>query len=110
WLNDGKPTPQARILVASLGDADNRGLNAADYDAELLNQWLTEFGATVVNPREIAFFDVALSLATMRYVSNLYMGRINPNNIDYGLSIEPKRVDLPNLVQKVAQSENPDSI
>lgn len=110
WLNDGKPTPQARMLVASLGDADNRGLNAADYDAELLNQWLREFGATVVNPREIAFFDVALSLATMRYVSNLYMGRINPNNIDYGLSVEPKRVDLPNLVQKVAQSENPDSI
>jgi len=107
WLNEGKPTPQAQALVASLGGADNKGLNAADYDAELLGKWLNELGATTANPREIASFDVALSLSAMRYVSNLYIGRINPNNIDYGLSIEPKRVDLPHLIQKIAQSPQP---
>jgi len=107
WLHGGKPTPQAQALVASLGEADNKGLSAADYDAEILGQWLGEIGATTANPRDIASFDVALSLSAMRYVSNLYLGRINPNNIDYGLSIEPKRVDLPNLIQKIAQSQQP---
>ncbi|HYE36056.1 L,D-transpeptidase family protein [Methylocaldum sp.] len=107
WLRAGKPTPQAQSLVASLGEADDKGLNATDYDAELLGKWLSELNATTANPREIASFDVALSLSAMRYVSNLYLGRINPHNIDYGLSIEPKRVDLPHLVQKIAQSQQP---
>ncbi|MGX2032218.1 L,D-transpeptidase family protein [Methylocaldum gracile] len=107
WLNEGRPTPQAETLVASLAEADSKGLNAADYDAELLGKWLSEFDTTAANPREVASFDVALSLVAMRYVSNLYVGRINPNNIDYGLNVEPKRVDLPNLIQKIAQSQQP---
>jgi murein L,D-transpeptidase YcbB/YkuD len=110
WLDEGKPTPQARELVESLAGANSKGLNAEDYDAELLGQWLSEFGERGANPREIASFDVALSLVAMRYVSNLYIGRINPNNIDYGLNIEPKRVDLPNLIQKIAQSPQPTAI
>jgi murein L,D-transpeptidase YcbB/YkuD len=110
WLDEGKPTPQARELVESLAAANSKGLNAEDYDAELLGQWLSEFGERGANPREIASFDVALSLVAMRYVSNLYIGRINPNNIDYGLNIEPKRVDLPNLIQKIAQSPQPTAI
>ncbi len=110
WLDEGKPTPQARELVESLAGASSKGLNAEDYDAELLSRWLSEFGERGANPREIASFDVALSLVAMRYVSNLYIGRINPNNIDYGLNIEPKRVDLPNLIQKIAQSPKPTAI
>ncbi|MGX2041293.1 L,D-transpeptidase family protein [Methylocaldum sp. MU1018] len=107
WLHAGKPTPQALALVASLGEADDKGLNAADYDAELLGKWSGELQAMTANPREIASFDVALSLSAMRYVSNLYLGRIDPHNINYGLSIESKRVDLPHLVQKIAQSPQP---
>ncbi|CAI8856983.1 L,D-transpeptidase family protein [Methylocaldum szegediense] len=110
WFNEGRPTPQAKELVQNLAGADSKGLNAEDYDAELLGQWLSEFGERGANPREIASADVALSLAAMRYVSNLYIGRINPNNINYGLNIEPKRVDLPNLIQKIAQSPQPTAI
>jgi murein L,D-transpeptidase YcbB/YkuD len=110
WLDEGRPTPQARELVESLAGADSKGLSAEDYDAELLGQWLSEFSERGANPREIASFDVALSLIAMRYVSNLYIGRINPNNIDYGLNVEPKRVDLPNLIQKIAQSPQPAAV
>lgn len=104
WFKDGQPTMQARAVAESIGTADERGLNAADYDAELLRDWLR---ATNWNPREMASFDVALNLSAMRYVSNLYLGRINPRNVDFGLSIEPKKLDLPNLIQKIAQSNAP---
>jgi murein L,D-transpeptidase YcbB/YkuD len=108
WIKDGKPTPQAIAMVASLAEADDKGLDSADYDAELLGKWLTAPElATAANPREIAAFDVALSLSAMRYVSNLYLGRVNPRHVEFGLSIEPKKVDLPNLVQKIAQSDRP---
>ncbi len=108
WIKDGKPTAQAQAMVASLAEADDKGLNSADYDAELLKQWLNapELSADS-NPRDIASFDLALSLDTMRYVSNLYVGRVNPRNVDFGLSIEPKKLDLPNLIQRIAQSGQP---
>jgi murein L,D-transpeptidase YcbB/YkuD len=108
WIKDGKPTRQAEAMIASLAEADGKGLNSADYDAELLRQWLAapELSASP-NPREAAWFDVAVSLSAMRYASSLYVGRVNPRNVHFGLSIEPKKLDLPGLLQNVAQSENP---
>lgn len=107
WVVEGQLTPQARAVVAHIISADDRGLNAGDYDAELLSRWSNELTS---NPKDIATFDVALSLSTLRYGSNLYLGRINPRRVDFGLNIEPKRVDLPNLVQKIAQIEQPTQI
>jgi murein L,D-transpeptidase YcbB/YkuD len=107
WVQEGKPTDQALAVIGSLAEADGKGLNSSDYDAELLQTWA---GALAPNPRDIAAFDIALSVSAMRYVSNLYVGRINPRNVNFGLNIEPKRVDLPNLVQKIAQSGQPTAI
>jgi murein L,D-transpeptidase YcbB/YkuD len=108
WIRDGQPTPQAAAMVASLAEADDKGLDAADYDAELLRNWLAAPEiAHAANPHDIAAFDVALSLSAMRYVSNLYLGRVNPRSVDFGFSTESRKVDLPSLIQKIAQSERP---
>lgn len=107
WVREGQATPQARAVMAHLTSADSRGLNSADYDAELLTRWSSEL---TPNPRDITSFDVALSLCALRYSSNLYLGRINPRRVDFGLNIEPKRIDLPNLIQKIAQSDQPAGI
>jgi murein L,D-transpeptidase YcbB/YkuD len=107
WVQVGKPTSQAQAMIASLAEADAQGLHAADYDAKLLKTWATEIAQ---NPRDIASFDVALSLSAMRYISNLYIGRVNPRSVNFGLNIEPKKVDWPNLLQKIAQSEQPTTI
>jgi murein L,D-transpeptidase YcbB/YkuD len=42
----------------------------------------------------VARFDVALSVCTMRYVSDLRIGRINPKHFKFGLSVEQKKYDL----------------
>jgi murein L,D-transpeptidase YcbB/YkuD len=111
WIKDGKPSSQAAAVVASLAEADDKGLDSADYDAELLRKWLASPDWTnAADPREVAAFDVALSLSAMRYISSLYLGRVNPRHVDFGLSIEPKKVDLPNLVQKIAQSDHPKAL
>lgn len=107
WVKEGKPTQQAITLIASLDEADDKGLNSADYDADLLRRWLDAPELRAANPQEVASFDVALSLSGMRYLSNLYLGRINPRKVEFKLDIEPKKVDLPNLVQKIAQSDRP---
>src|SRR4051812_22912807 len=33
WLRDGKPTPQATAAIAALATANDKGLDARDYDA-----------------------------------------------------------------------------
>ena len=42
----------------------------------------------------MARFDVALTVCTMRYVSDLHIGRINPQHFKFGLSVEQKKYDL----------------
>ncbi|MGZ8218090.1 L,D-transpeptidase family protein [Methylomagnum sp.] len=111
WVKEGYPTAQAVAMIESLAEADDQGLSAADYDAEPLRKWLAAPELVITpTPREIASFDTALSLSAMRYLSNLYLGRVNPRNANFGLSIEPKKVDLPNLVQKIAQSDSPKAL
>ena len=39
-------------------------------------------------------FDVALTVCTMRYVSDLRIGQINPQHFKFGLSVEQKKYDL----------------
>jgi murein L,D-transpeptidase YcbB/YkuD len=112
WLHDDKPTNQARTVVANLASADDKGLNSSDYDAELLGKWLNSINASssAPSPQELASFDSALSIALMRYASNLYKGRINPKRVNFALDIEPKNEDLPALLRKIATSANPDKL
>lgn len=110
WVREGKPTPQAKAMIESLKGADDRGLNSEDYDADLLSTWLAAPGLKSFDPSEIADFDVALSIAATRYVSNLYLGRINPRTVGFGLNVEPKRLDVPKRVRELTQSAHPKTI
>lgn len=111
WLQEDKPTHQAKLAIANLASADAKGLNSTDYDADLLSKWLNSInGAANPSPQELASFDSALSISLMRYASNLYKGRINPKHVNFALEIEPKNEDLPALIRKIATSNNPDKL
>jgi murein L,D-transpeptidase YcbB/YkuD len=110
WFREGKPTPQAKAMIESLKGADDRGLNAEDYDADLLSTWMAAPALKSSAPAEVADFDVALSIAATRYVSNLYLGRINPRAVGFGLNVEPKRLDVPKRVRDLTQSADPKTI
>jgi L,D-transpeptidase YcbB len=111
WTLNGKATTQAKSMIASLGAAYNRGLNSEDYDAPLLGKWLEEIDReSSAQPQTLASFDVALSLMSMRYASNVYVGRINPRHVNFGLDIEPKKLDLPALIKQLTASNDPDAI
>lgn len=108
WTQGDKPTAQAKQVIAQLASADEKGLNAEDYDAALLNKWAAELAnQATANPNDLANFEVGLSLNLMRYSSNLYKGRINPRQVNFNLDIEPKKEDLPALLVKIAKSDKP---
>ena len=74
-------------------DAGTKGLNPEDYDA---SRWEERIRALSGSSSDLAVarFDVALTVCTMRYVSDLRIGRINPQHFKFGLSVEQKKYDL----------------
>jgi murein L,D-transpeptidase YcbB/YkuD len=111
WSKGGKPTPQAKAVIAELARADAKGLNASDYDAAPLGEWRRALeSAAAPNPQDLASFDMALSVSAMRYAANLYMGRVNPRHMNFGLDIEPKKPNLPETLRKLAGSGDPKAV
>jgi len=108
WVCDGAPTAQAAAVVAVLANADADGLDAADYDAALFateGEQLRTAGEP--SAERVARFDVALTVALMRYISDSSAGRVNPRLLGYQLDFEPKKIDLPALVLELSRSDNP---
>ncbi|QSA95655.1 murein L,D-transpeptidase [Methylococcus sp. EFPC2] len=111
WTRDGQAIPQVASVLTALDGARAQGFDPADYDAETLRHWAHDFAPdTKPHPQNVASFDVALSLSVMRYASNLYLGRINPRHVNFGLDIEPKKQDLPALIKRIADSSSPEEI
>ena len=95
WVRESQPTRQARRLIEILKQADNKGLNADDYDA---NQWDARL-QELNDPVHVARFDAALSVCIMRYISDLRIGRINPRHFSFGINVERKKYDLAEFVR-----------
>jgi L,D-transpeptidase YcbB len=99
WIHDGQPTTQALELIQILQDADREGLQAEDYDASRWADRLT----LLKSPHEAADearFDAALTVCVMRYVSDLHIGRVNPQSLGFEFDVSSKKLDLPHFVRE----------
>jgi murein L,D-transpeptidase YcbB/YkuD len=93
WVQGAQPIPQALSLIELFKDAGKKGLNPEDYDASRWEERIHALQGSSGGPA-LARFDVALTVCTMRYVSDLHIGRINPQHFKFGLSVEQKKYDL----------------
>lgn len=99
WLDDDDPTDSANEAIALLRDAGLHGLDARDYDADLLTseaERLDENRRSAADAR--ARFDVALSVAVLRYLSDVHIGRVNPRTVEFGYDVTPRKLDLASVV------------
>ena len=95
WLAGARPTPQAAEAIAALEEAGARGLDPADYDSERLELARRALGAREpAPPGELARFEAALSVALLRYLTHLHVGRLDPQSVTFGLDAERHRIDL----------------
>jgi len=93
WVHGSQPLPPALALIEQFRDAGKNGLDPEDYDASLWEERIRALQGSS-SGTAVARFDVALTVSTMRYVSALRIGRINPKHFDFGLSVEHKKYDL----------------
>ena len=107
WVDDHQATPQAIALAKLFALSGSKGLHPDDYDASLWPARLS--GLANANDRQVAEFDTAMTVAAMRYVSDLHIGRVNPHHFDFGVNVQTKKYDLAHfLVQQVVAAGNMD--
>lgn len=91
WLQGTKPSPQAVALIDLFRNAWKKGLEPEDYDA---SRWESRLQSLQSAGSDGAASDLALTVSAMRYISDLRIGRINPQHFKFGLSVEHKKYDL----------------
>jgi murein L,D-transpeptidase YcbB/YkuD len=107
WVREGQPTPQALAVISALEDGQKKGLNPEDYDASQWPARVVALKAGSANADTVAQFDAALTISAMRYLSNLRIGRLNPKPLAFGIDLDQKHYDLPQLlVQRILAASN----
>jgi murein L,D-transpeptidase YcbB/YkuD len=109
WVNGDQPTAQALGMIRAFEASAKKGLNPADYDAGRWSERVDALKGSTDEKR--AEFDAALTFATMRYISDLHIGRVNPKHFKFGIDVQLKKYDLPGFVtQKVVNASDLQSV
>jgi murein L,D-transpeptidase YcbB/YkuD len=96
WISNDGPTQQATSLIEILRASRLKGLNPSDYEAESLAMKSASLkGASALAQ---ASFDATLTQSTMRYVSDLRIGRVNPKHLQVDIDVQAKRYDLSTFI------------
>ena len=78
WTEDGLPTAVSRAVIEALIASASKGLDPEDYDGPRWSSRVLELQKQGASPRDLARFDLSLTISTMRYVSDLCAGKVNP--------------------------------
>jgi len=96
WVQQNKPSAAALSILELFKNAWKKGLDPEDYDA---SRWEARLRELRSSADAVATFDVAFTVCTMRYVSALRIGRIDPQHFKFGLDTQNKKYDLPEFLR-----------
>jgi murein L,D-transpeptidase YcbB/YkuD len=101
WVQNGKASTHAVSMILLFQQASAKGLNPEDYDAPRWDARLAKLQPTAPKPSDtdLAHIDLALTVSAMRYISDLHIGRVNPQHFKFGLTVGPKKYDLADEVR-----------
>ena len=110
WIRDRKPTPQAQAMIVLFLQSDHKGLVPEDYDASRWSGRLQTLQGPA-NDKDLADFDVAMSVSAMRYIRALHVGRVNPKTLGRQLDVSSRKYDLGEFVyEKVISANDPAAV
>jgi murein L,D-transpeptidase YcbB/YkuD len=107
WSAAGRPTTVAIALIQELRRAADRGLDPDDYPGNVLADRVDRLTAPArADAGQWALFDASLSLAAIRFLSDLHYGRIDPATVGHNLTVERLKLDLPAALVHLATAAN----
>lgn len=100
WTRDGKPTAAARGFIQAFADSATKGLDPEDYDS---SRWTARIQSLSSGHQDaVAKFDVAMTVTVMRFISDLRIGRVNPQHFNFGINAAEKKYNLAEYVSDKA--------
>jgi len=107
WSDGDKPSTAALVLLQELRHASDRGLDPEDYPGNRLAYLLIDLiDSGHPGVEQWALFDASLSLAGLRFLSDLHYGRIDPASVGHNLTVERIRLDIPTTLAHLATAVN----
>ena len=106
WSRDGHLTTQAQAVIHELQQADSYGLERRDYAAERLRNLAESPAGTEADAGRWARFDVQLSGAALRFLSDLHYGRVKPAAAGFNLQGTREPMDLPAALTGLAAASD----
>jgi murein L,D-transpeptidase YcbB/YkuD len=105
WLRDLKPTAQADAFIHAFQDAGAKGINPDDYDAwrwpareQQIAKMAASHDTSDAAKDAVAQFDTAMTICVMRYISDLRIGRVNPQHFNFDIDVRDKKYNLAEFV------------
>jgi murein L,D-transpeptidase YcbB/YkuD len=104
WVREMQATQQAQDVIALFRQAEQKGLSAEDYDGPRWGARLAKLKPATQQPDEqdVVRFDVALTVCLMRYISDLHIGKVNPQRFHFQIDVTQRKYDLPEFLQEHA--------
>jgi murein L,D-transpeptidase YcbB/YkuD len=107
WSDGEKPSTAALVLLQELRHASDRGLDPEDYPGNRLAYLLIDLiDSGHPGVEQWALFDASLSLAALRFLSDLHYGRIDPASVGHNLTVERIRLDISTTLAHLATAVN----
>ena len=98
WIQNGRVRPQGLAVVELLKNANAKGLDPEDYDGSRWQGRLLKLGQKP-SEQDLASFDTALTVSTMRYIRAIHCGRVNPKEFKFELDMGGEQLPLAEFIQ-----------
>jgi murein L,D-transpeptidase YcbB/YkuD len=101
WIRSDGPTIQALELVRILEAAGQKGLDSRDYDGPRWPDRVKALQNEKADAESLRLrFDVALTVSATRYISDLHLGRVDPERLHKDFDPERQHHDPGVFLQK----------
>ncbi len=109
WVRGSDDLDRAKALLARFQMAPGHGLSPSRYDVEKLRGMVETFEA------EPGFeaaqnLERALSIAYMRYATDLVSGMVDPESLEVRVHVDPARISPVRLLNRAAQAEDVEAL
>ncbi len=110
WIQDGQASALADELLETLTAAGGEGLRPEDYAASGLADRAARLATTGASARDVAWFDTAMTLSLLRFVSDLHRGRVDPTALGFRSLEKRTGIDRPTFVDALARADDPTAL
>ena len=109
WTQGGHITPRAKSVLKLMADAAADGLVAKNYLPIGLSSFDNVDEALASDPVKIARFDIAMTVAAVKYARHLSGGQFDPNRLSLYNDIKPQTVAADAVIKVIGFSPFPES-